>query len=96
MSHQFCNLCYLMEKICEMRKCLGGGISGGKCMGENVWWKMYGGKCLGGMSAGGKCRGNLLGGGGGGSIKECRIPKINSYLLERHKQLMFVIQSSGC
>ena len=22
--------------------------------------------------------------------------KINSYLLERHKQLMFVIQSSGC
>ena len=81
MSHQFCNLCYLMEKICEMRKCLGGGgdiggkMYGGKCMVENVWWKMYGGKCLGGMSAGGKCRGNLLGGGGGGGHKGMSDPE---------------------
>ena len=49
MSHQFGNLCYHIEKICDIGGCLGGNVWGGKCLGwemsgvGNVW----GGKCLG-------------------------------------------------
>ena len=93
----FGNLCYHIEKICGMGGCLG------ECLGENVWGEMSSGKCHGGKcfgwegNAGGKCRGKLLGGGGGGGLeRNVGIPKSHSHLFERHKQLMFVIQSSGC
>ena len=97
MLHQFGNLCYHMEKICGMGGCLG-GMSGGKCLGGNVLGEMSSGKCLGGEmfgggNVGGKCQGKLLGGGGERNVG---IPKSQSHLFERHKQLMFVIQSSGC
>ena len=48
MLHQFGNLCYHMEKICEMGGCLGGiKCLGGKCLGV--------GKCRRG--GGDQCRG---------------------------------------
>ena len=58
----------------------GGGNVWGKCQGGggNVCEKMSGEKGLGGMSGG----------------RNVGIPKINSHLLERHKQSMFVMQSS--
>ena len=46
MLHQFGNLCYHMEEICEMGD-VWGEMSGGICLGENVWGKRSGGKCLG-------------------------------------------------
>ena len=66
MLHQFGNLCYQMEKICEM----------GGCLGKTVWGKMSWGELnvLGEMSGGGKCEwkmsgeiagGGAVGGGGG-------------------------------
>ena len=66
--------------ICDMGGCLGREMSAGKCMVEMSGGKMSGEKMSGGNVGG---RGRNVG-----------IPKINSHLLERHKQLMFVIQSS--
>ena len=61
MSHQFSNLCYHMEKICDIGGCLGRNVwgemsgvgnvwvkmSGGQCLGDNVWETMSGRQCLG-------------------------------------------------
>ena len=88
MLHQLHNLCYDMEKNCELggggeRDVWGEGNVWEKCFGENVWKE---------NSDGGKCRGKLSGEG----EKNVGISKINYHLLESHKQLKFVIQSSSC
>ena len=63
MSHQFGNLCYHIEKICEKRDpCFQG--RGGVMLEENVWWKMSG-EIVGGGG----------GGGGGGEGEEYRDSK---------------------
>ena len=48
MSHQFDNLCYHMEKICDM-----GGGGGWDVWEENVWREVSVGKCFGGNVGGG-------------------------------------------
>ena len=63
MSHQFGNLCYHIEKICEKRDPCFQGRGGGVMSGENVWGKMSG-EIVGGG-----------GGGGGGEGEEYRDSK---------------------
>ena len=79
--HQFGNLCYHIEIICEMGGCLGGG--GEKCLGENLSGKISWWKCLGVRKVGGKFWGKMLGEiVGGGGVEECRDPE-NQFSLIR-------------
>ena len=80
MSHQFGNLCFHIEKKCDM--------------GEvDVWGGMFGEKNISRKSIlGWEMLEEIVGEG----ERNVEISKINSYLLERNKQLMFVILRSSC